>query len=212
MINPRGRGWRLGAVASAVVVVAAIAIATRVQSPREAPEVAIRSTAIEEARPESDGSASEIEATPAVLVPALDATVIAESSREASTPDGSAPLYANGDFASATERVAGEPYSPAELDSPPRLNNVRDAQREMEVRYPKILRDAGIGGKVLAEMVIRPDGTVDPASIRIKEASHERFAEATIGLIQTFRYSPGVLGDSQVPVLIQMPISWRADS
>ena len=79
----------------------------------------------------------------------------------------------------------------------------------MERLYPRLLQDAGIGGTVVMQFVIEPDGTVDMSSAKVLESSNEQLSEASMKAIERFRFRPGRYKGENVRVLIQMPITWQ---
>lgn len=103
-------------------------------------------------------------------------------------------------------------YEPSVLDSPPVLQNVAAVQAAMQREYPKILLDAGISGRVTAQFVVRADGTVDMSTLKIIEASNERFEQASKNVIERFRYTPGRFKGQAVRVLVSMPIGWQSET
>lgn len=103
-------------------------------------------------------------------------------------------------------------YEVAVLDSPPSLQNVAAVQQAMQRAYPRILLDAGISGRVEVEFVVEADGSVDMGSIKIKQASNERFVDASRSVIERFRFTPGKYKGQPVRVLIAMPIAWQAET
>jgi hypothetical protein len=49
-------------------------------------------------------------------------------------------------------------------------------------------------------------------SIKIKQASNERFVDASRSVIERFRFTPGKYKGQPVRVLIAMPIAWQAET
>jgi protein TonB len=107
---------------------------------------------------------------------------------------------------------AGYAYEVAVLDSPPALQNVAAVQAAMQREYPRILLDAGISGRIVAEFVVEADGSVDMGSLKVRESSNERFVEASRKVIERFRFTPGRYKGQPVRVLISMPIAWQAET
>jgi len=77
--------------------------------------------------------------------------------------------------------------------------------------YPRGLRDAGIEGEVLAEVVIDRDGRVDPSSIAIVESSHRGFDRAVVEMYRDRRrvFQPGRVAGEPVRVLVRQQTAFR---
>ena len=80
-----------------------------------------------------------------------------------------------------------------------------------EPRYPRMLKDAGIEGDVLTEVVIDSDGRVDPATIAIVESSHHGFDGAVIEMYRDARcvFRPGRVAGQPVRVLVRQSTAFR---
>ena len=157
--------------------------ATQALEPPEAPPASI---------PEVDLSA------PAVS--AADFTGIGVVAPEAAPAPPAPPPEAAPDFA----------YEVAVLERVPELSNKGSIGSIMERLYPRLLQDAGIGGTVVMQFVIEPDGTVDMSSAKVLESSNDQLSEASMKAIERFRFRPGRYKGENVRVLIQMPITWQA--
>ena len=72
--------------------------------------------------------------------------------------------------------------------------------RPGRVRYPSVLRDAGISGRVRIGYVIDSLGKVSPRSLLVLDASHLGFVEAARTAIEDSRWSPGILEGRPVAV------------
>lgn len=216
MIRPQGRHWRVVAIASAAIAVAAIAVIAGIQIPGE-------SSLAEAPRVDAVEVPSEFRgAIPAVAVG--NAPVDTHVATGANSDNGASPLSdglqeTNRDRQSTSpphpSRQPGlepggpeEPYQVHELDSPPRMSNTSELIQIMHDNYPRILLDAGIDGQALVRLVVRADGSVDPASISVTEATDNRFIDATLAVAEAFQFSPGIYNDSPVPVMIWIPVTW----
>ena len=91
----------------------------------------------------------------------------------------------------------------------PSLSNQGTIASVMERLYPRILQDAGIGGTVVMQFVIEPDGTVDMSSVKVIDSPHEQLSDASVKAVERFRFRPGRYKGENVRVLIQMPITWQ---
>jgi TonB family protein len=72
--------------------------------------------------------------------------------------------------------------------------------------YPSVLRDAGIEGSVRIQFIVDTLGGVEPASLRVLEASHGAFEDAARQVILASRFIPAHLGDRPVRQLGQQRI------
>lgn len=96
-----------------------------------------------------------------------------------------------------------------DYDSRPELSNRNQVGSILARFYPRMLQDAGIEGQVMVQFVITSAGKVDPATVKVVQASNEQFAEATQKAVERFRFRPGKYQGHPVPVLIQIPITWK---
>lgn len=100
-------------------------------------------------------------------------------------------------------------YEVAVLSRQPELRNLNQVRGYMERNYPRTLQDAGIGGSVTLEFIVEANGTVNPASVRVLDASHQQFERVSAEVVERFRFRPGLYGDQEVRVLVRMPITWQ---
>lgn len=94
-----------------------------------------------------------------------------------------------------------------------RVAEVRDragVARAAQRLYPSHLRDAGVGGRVVATFVVDANGRVEPGSIRIGSSPHPDLAEQTRRLLTETRFRPAQKGNRNVRQLVSMPIVWQA--
>ena len=75
-------------------------------------------------------------------------------------------------------------------------------------RYPDILRQAGIEGRVLVEVVIDTTGHAERGSIRILSSTHQLFEGPAREVVQSSLYSPGKIQGRAVRVRVQVPINF----
>jgi TonB family protein len=75
--------------------------------------------------------------------------------------------------------------------------------------YPRVLRDAGIGGRVLLQFVIDTLGRVEPASIEVLETADQAFTESARSGMLEAQFRPAHYGDRPVRQLTKMPVSFR---
>src|SRR5205085_2227846 len=95
----------------------------------------------------------------------------------------------------STESMVGE--RPVFLSGPP-------------VRYPPLLRQAGIEGRVLVRAIIDTTGRVEPASVKVIDSPHPGFNEAARNALLQARFRGGRFRGRAVRVLITLPVDFRA--
>jgi periplasmic protein TonB len=90
----------------------------------------------------------------------------------------------------------------------PELINRDDVARALVRQYPPLLRDAGIGGKVLLWFFINEQGAV--VKTQLKETSgYAQLDEAAAKVATIMRFSPAQNHDKKVPVWIEIPILFQ---
>lgn len=76
-------------------------------------------------------------------------------------------------------------------------------------RYPDRLRAAGVTGRVVVRLVVDTTGRVEPASVVIREASHDLFAQAARAVLASLRFAPAEAGGRKVRMLVDLPFEFR---
>jgi periplasmic protein TonB len=90
----------------------------------------------------------------------------------------------------------------------PEIKNVPEVIRAMEREYPPILRDAGIGGRVVVWFFIDEEGRVQ--DFRISTSSgHSALDDAAIKVASVYRFTPALNRDQKVKVWVQFPITFE---
>ncbi len=90
----------------------------------------------------------------------------------------------------------------------PEIKNVNEVIRAMEREYPAILRDAGIGGRVVVWFFIDEDGTVRDTRISTS-SGHAGLDQAALKVSDIYRFTPALNRDKQVQVWVQVPITFE---
>ncbi|HLU26617.1 MAG TPA: energy transducer TonB [Longimicrobiales bacterium] len=91
----------------------------------------------------------------------------------------------------------------------PELRNRSEVQRALERFYPPLLRDAGIGGRVLVWFFIDETGKV--VNTRLRESSgYPALDEAALKVAEIMQFRPAVNRDRNVPVWVALPITFTA--
>jgi len=74
------------------------------------------------------------------------------------------------------------------------------------LRYPDVLRQAGIEGDVTVEAVLDTLGSVERGSLRIVRGAHALFDAEALAVVGASRYRPGRMGAQAVRVRILVPV------
>lgn len=78
--------------------------------------------------------------------------------------------------------------------------------RHPALRYPELLRQAGIEGDVLVEAVLDTTGAVERASLRVLRSSHALFQADALALVAGSAYRPARANGRAVRVRIAVPV------
>jgi protein TonB len=74
--------------------------------------------------------------------------------------------------------------------------------------YPDLLRQAGIEGTVLIEVIIDTTGHSEPASLKVVNSTNRAFELAAKEAVLKSLYRPGRVRGQAVRVLVQVPINF----
>jgi TonB family protein len=89
----------------------------------------------------------------------------------------------------------------------PDVKNRREIQAALEKEYPPLLRDAGIGGRVMVWLFIDENGRV--ANTMINQTSgHLALDDAALRVAKIIEFTPALNRDERVPVWISLPITF----
>ena len=144
-----------------------------------------------DAEPEVDEVRAAIEALRAERE--AEARALLEELQEL-PPEDSEPIQARPVFTPMTVR--------------PEITNVSEVQQALIREYPPDLRDAGIGGRVVAWFYISQTGQV--LDRRIAESSGQAaLDEAALKVADVFQFTPAMNRDERVQVWIQLPITFQ---
>jgi periplasmic protein TonB len=78
--------------------------------------------------------------------------------------------------------------------------------------YPRELRRVGAPGRARLEYVVGPGGRVEPATIRVVEATQPAFAQAAVKAIRDGVFHPGVKGGRYVRAQVKQLIAFNISS
>jgi TonB family protein len=90
----------------------------------------------------------------------------------------------------------------------PEITNVAEVVRAMEFAYPKLLRDGGIGGRVVVWFFIDREGRVRTNSIA-QSSGHAALDQAALKVASVYRFTPALNRDQKVAVWVQFPITFE---
>lgn len=116
-------------------------------------------------------------------------------------PDAQPPPQAP--EAPVTREVSeGPTFTPFEVA--PRMTNVREVQSALQREYPALLRDAGIGGRVLIWLFIDEEGVVQETRLR-ESSGHAQLDAAALAVAGISEFIPAMKEGKNVPVWISLP-------
>ncbi len=72
-------------------------------------------------------------------------------------------------------------------------------------KYPDILKQAGVEGKVVVGFVVDTTGLADANSIKIFSSSHQLFANAVVAAVPNMRFTPALVDGHKVRQLLMEP-------
>ena len=109
----------------------------------------------------------------------------------------------------ADKIVTGEDLSAAPSFTPytvaPALRNREEIASILEKLYPRLLRDAGIGGRVMMWVFIDENGLVRNTRVRTTSEFSE-LDSAAVKVTKNMRFRPAQNRDVKVPVWVELPI------
>jgi len=90
----------------------------------------------------------------------------------------------------------------------PELKNRAAVQRALASAYPAMLRDAGVGGRVLVWVLVDESGVA--AKVLVRQSSGvPALDEAALTVARVMRFSPGINHDVAVKVWVAVPVVFR---
>jgi len=96
-------------------------------------------------------------------------------------------------------------YESTVVDDPPKLLSAP------RVPYPTLLREAGIEGTVLVEVVLDTLGRAEAATFTVVAATHRAFVGPAREVVLGSLYRPGRVRGRAVRVIVRLPIAFRID-
>lgn len=142
-------------------------------------------------------------ANPVVSSAAIDEDItIAPTTFEENLPDDLPPPREEG-VSDIADQPTFTPFTVA-----PEVRNRQEVGRALEREYPALLRDAGIGGTVLMHFFINDTGVLE--NVLVAESSgHQALDDAALRVAEVFQFTPAMNRDQQVPVWIQIPVTFQ---
>lgn len=98
--------------------------------------------------------------------------------------------------------ISDQPYLEAVVEERPDL--IQNTCGMM--RYPDMLRQAGVEGRVMVEVVLDTLGRAERGSLRILQSSHQLFDQSAKEMVVACRYRPGRIQGRAVRVRVQVPV------
>jgi protein TonB len=90
----------------------------------------------------------------------------------------------------------------------PNLRNRDEVGRALEREYPALLRDAGVGGRVLVWIRLDDQGNVELTQVN-QSSGQPSLDEAALRVARVMEFSPAMNRDKQVPVWVSIPIQFQ---
>jgi len=100
-------------------------------------------------------------------------------------------------------------YELSAVEEQPSLSNGAEVARQLSRNYPPLLRDAGVAGTVTLRMRVLENGTVDPESISIENATQDAFGDAAKRVVERMRFHPAKVGGKAVKVWVTLPVTFQ---
>jgi len=138
---------------------------------------------------------------PALVVPAVPTSDI--------PPSPVAPTVDPALYPAAVRLPVSEPDPAPSPSAPVSVSVVEEIPvllRFPPPRYPDILRQAGVEGRVMLELVLDTLGHVEPGSVQVVSSTHRLFDAAATQAALGSTYSPGRVAGRAVRVRIQVPV------
>lgn len=99
--------------------------------------------------------------------------------------------------------VSTGPYQAGTVEEPPEI------LAGLPLRYPELLRQAGIEGRVIVELVVDTLGKAESGTVRVVTSSYAGFDAAALECARRALFRPGRIGGRAVRVLVRLPIEFH---
>lgn len=181
-----------GTVGSILLIVNVLALACDMAPGTESPEEALERTLIE-LRGEERPIEAEPDSTPGPRVERGPSAIPPPASDTPSRISGGA--------------AALPTHTPYEIA--PSIANRSEVQRALVSEYPRVLRDAGVGGTALLHMFINAAGVLENALLA-ETSGYAQLDQAALRVADAFEFVPAQNDGEEVAVWIQVPITFQA--
>jgi TonB family protein len=92
----------------------------------------------------------------------------------------------------------------------PELTNRDEITRLLVRQYPPLLRDAGIGGRVLVWVFIDDKGAVLKTQVKAG-SGYDALDQAALAVASSMKFRPAMNRDKHVPVWVEIPVVFTAN-
>lgn len=99
-----------------------------------------------------------------------------------------------------TTRLANAPFLADQVERGASL-----APGNAPPRYPEVLRNSGVEGRVTAQFIVDEHGRTEEASLRFLQTDNQLFQDAVRAALRRMRFIPAEVGGRTVRQLVQMP-------
>lgn len=123
--------------------------------------------------------------------------------RDRFTPAGTPPGPVTGSGTGTASNIGGAPFDERLVEERPELLS------HPQVRYPDVLRQAGIEGQVMVETVLDTLGRAEQGRTRVVSSAHALFDAEAISVVLGSRYRPARVAGRAVRVRVQVPVNFQ---
>lgn len=145
-------------------------------------------------------------ATPVMVETLLDTEITIAPTTFEANPVESLPPPPTKDAAGAADLAAAPTFTPMTVR--PRLLNAAELARLLIEYYPRLLRDAGIGGTVLVWFYIDEEGRVVRTLVH-ETSGWDELDLAALKVADRMEFSPAYNRDEPVPVWVSVPVTFE---
>lgn len=105
--------------------------------------------------------------------------------------------------------LGGDPRSATEVLNESEVDDVPGLLSAGPLRYPQVLREAGITGSVTLAFIIDAEGRVEEQGIEVISATHPGFVAAATETVRASRFRPARSHGAPVRVRVRQTVSFR---
>lgn len=111
---------------------------------------------------------------------------------------------AGASIGTATSSGAGV-YAVGTVDKAARLTTV------VRPRYPEVLRNAGVSGRVVIHVVVDTLGRAEMNTLQVMESTHDAFSATVREAVGRMRFTPAEANGQRVRMLVEMPFDFQIE-